>query len=218
MRQRVSSDSGSRTLITVAPGAEGRLVGLPLEEDVHRERAEEQKDAAGLDKSLTEAMRPGFEVVNAQGQVLASGLVGGDAVQVPAGNHTVRIKGRANASKPTAVKPKETATIAFKCGLSRSIASRWASITGCSATSPPSVSSIPAQRPHCHLRERQPPGGPAAEGVAARQQQHPVRPCLVDRTAAAALDRLFTVRGERPVVMGVHAAVFAALARRIRAW
>ena len=31
------------------------------------------KDAAGLDKSLTEALRPGFEVVNAQGQVLASG-------------------------------------------------------------------------------------------------------------------------------------------------
>ncbi len=52
------------------------------------------KDAAGLDKSLTEALRPGFEVVNAQGQVIASGLVGGDAVQVPAGNHTVRIKGR----------------------------------------------------------------------------------------------------------------------------
>ena len=38
------------------------------------------KDAAGLDKSLTEALRPGFEVVNAQGQVLASGIVGGEAV------------------------------------------------------------------------------------------------------------------------------------------
>ena len=71
------------------------------------------KDAAGLDKSLTEAMRPGFEVVNAQGQVLASGIVGGDAVPVPAGNHTVRIKGRANAAKPVIVKPKETASVAF---------------------------------------------------------------------------------------------------------
>ena len=69
------------------------------------------KDAAGLDKSLTEALRPGFEVVNAQGQVIASGLVGGDAVQVPAGNHTVRIKGRPNASKPVVVKPKETAKV-----------------------------------------------------------------------------------------------------------
>ena len=71
------------------------------------------KDAAGLDKSLTEALRPGFEVVNAQGQVLASGIVGGEAVAVPAGNHTVRIKGRANASKPAVVKPKETANVAF---------------------------------------------------------------------------------------------------------
>ena len=51
------------------------------------------KDAAGLDKSLTEALRPGFEVVNATGQVLASGIVGGEAVTVPAGNHTVRHQG-----------------------------------------------------------------------------------------------------------------------------
>jgi hypothetical protein len=71
------------------------------------------KDAAGLDKSLTEALRPGFEIVNAQGQVLAGGLVGGEPVQAPAGNHTVRIKGRANTSKPVVVKPKETTTVAF---------------------------------------------------------------------------------------------------------
>jgi hypothetical protein len=71
------------------------------------------KDAAGLDKSLTEAMRPGFEVVNAQGQVLASGIVGGEPVQVPAGNHTVRLKGRANASRPAVVKAKETANVVF---------------------------------------------------------------------------------------------------------
>jgi hypothetical protein len=71
------------------------------------------KDAPGLDQSLTEALRPGFEVVNAQGQVIASGLVGGDAVQVLAGNHTVRIKGRANASKPVVVKPKETSNVEF---------------------------------------------------------------------------------------------------------
>jgi hypothetical protein len=70
------------------------------------------KDAAGLDKSLIESLRPGFEVVNAQGQVLASGQVGGDAVPVPAGSHTVRMKGRA-ASKPVLVKPKETANVAF---------------------------------------------------------------------------------------------------------
>ncbi len=71
------------------------------------------KDAAGLDKSLTEALRPGFEVMNAQGQVLASGIVGGEAVLLPAGNHTVRIKGRQNASKSVVVKSKETASVAF---------------------------------------------------------------------------------------------------------
>ncbi len=71
------------------------------------------KDAAGLDKSLTEAMRPGFEVVNAQGQVLASGLVGGEAVAVPAGAHIVRLKGRPDARQPVNVKPKETAQIVF---------------------------------------------------------------------------------------------------------
>ena len=71
------------------------------------------KDAAGLDKSLTEALRPGFEVVNAQGQVLASGIVGGDPVTVSAGNHQVRIKGRANSAKPVVVKSKETSVIAL---------------------------------------------------------------------------------------------------------
>jgi hypothetical protein len=72
------------------------------------------KDAAGLDKSLTEALRPGFEVVNAGGQVLASGIVGGEAVTVPAGNHSVRLKARANAApKPVVVKSKETASVAF---------------------------------------------------------------------------------------------------------
>ena len=71
------------------------------------------KDAAGLDKALTSALRPGFEVVNAQGQVIASGIVGGDAVAAPAGNHTVRIKGRTDGGKPVTVKPKETASVSF---------------------------------------------------------------------------------------------------------
>ena len=71
------------------------------------------KDAAGLDKSLTDALRPGFEVVSAQGQLLGSGIVGGEAVPIAAGDHTVRIKGRANTSKPVSVKPKETVNIAL---------------------------------------------------------------------------------------------------------
>ncbi len=71
------------------------------------------KDAAGLDKALTAALRPGFEVMNAQGQVITSGIVGGDAVSAPAGNLTVRLKGRTDAGKPVVVKPKETASLAF---------------------------------------------------------------------------------------------------------
>lgn len=71
------------------------------------------KDAAGLEKSLAAALRPGFEVVNAQGQVIASGIVGGEAVAAPAGNHTVRIKGRSGAAQPVVVKPKETASVAL---------------------------------------------------------------------------------------------------------
>jgi hypothetical protein len=71
------------------------------------------KDAAGLQKSLEAALRPGFEVVNAQGQVLASGIVGGDAVATPAGDHTVRVRGRPEAGKPVTVKPKETTSVAL---------------------------------------------------------------------------------------------------------
>lgn len=69
------------------------------------------KDAGGLEKSLTAALRPGFEVVTAQGQVLASGIVGGEPVSVPAGDHSVRIKGRSDGGKAVTVKPKETASV-----------------------------------------------------------------------------------------------------------
>jgi hypothetical protein len=71
------------------------------------------KDAAGLDQALTDSLRPGFEVLNAQGQVIASGLVGGEAVSAPAGNHQVRIKGGNAAGKPVTVRPKETTNLAL---------------------------------------------------------------------------------------------------------
>lgn len=65
------------------------------------------KDGAGLNKALTAALQPAFEVVAAQGQVIAEGLVGGDPVRVPAGTHSLRIKG-ATAGAPITIKPKET--------------------------------------------------------------------------------------------------------------
>ena len=58
--------------------------------------------------------------------VLASGIVGGEAVQVPAGNHTVRIKGRANASKPAAVSRRKLRTSSSSyLALSRSTSTSW---------------------------------------------------------------------------------------------
>jgi hypothetical protein len=69
------------------------------------------KDAAGLDQALAEALRPSFEVLDAQGQVIASGMVGGEAVPVVAGSHTVRLKGATQPGKPVTVKPAETASL-----------------------------------------------------------------------------------------------------------
>ena len=58
-------------------------------------------------------MRPSFQVVNAQGQVIAAGLMGGEKVRVMPGNYTLRIKGQPNRTKPVAVRPKETAMVSF---------------------------------------------------------------------------------------------------------
>ncbi len=52
------------------------------------------KDAAGLSKALTESMRASFEVVTPQGQVVATGVTGGDPIGVMPGNYSVRIKGQ----------------------------------------------------------------------------------------------------------------------------
>jgi hypothetical protein len=69
------------------------------------------KDAAGLDTALLHAMRPGFEIVNAQGGIVAEGLAGGEPVRVMPGAYTVRLKGQPNRSQPVTVKPKETVTV-----------------------------------------------------------------------------------------------------------
>jgi hypothetical protein len=71
------------------------------------------KDAAGLDKALSQAMRSGFEIVNAQGQAVAEGLAGGEPVRVMPGNYNVRIKGQPNRAQPVTVRPKETAAVRF---------------------------------------------------------------------------------------------------------
>jgi von Willebrand factor type A domain-containing protein len=73
----------------------------------------EANDAAGLSNALAQAMRPGFEVLDAKGQVVAEGVTGPDKVKVLPGTYTVRLKGQKSAAKPVTVKQKETATVGF---------------------------------------------------------------------------------------------------------
>ena len=48
------------------------------------------RDAAGLDAGVQAAFRPAFEVVDASGQTVARGIVGGDAIELMPGSYTVR--------------------------------------------------------------------------------------------------------------------------------
>jgi hypothetical protein len=68
-------------------------------------------DAAGLNQAMAEAMKPAFEVLDSSGQVVAEGLVDGEAIRAPAGKLTVRIKREKTKSVPIVVKPKETSQV-----------------------------------------------------------------------------------------------------------
>jgi len=71
------------------------------------------RDAAGLDNALAQALRPGFEVLDAGGQVVAEGVAGGDAVRAMPGSYTVRIKGQPARSQAVTVKSRETSAVKF---------------------------------------------------------------------------------------------------------
>jgi hypothetical protein len=71
------------------------------------------KGAEALNEGMAKAMRPTFEVVDAQGAVVAEGLAGGDAVRVMPGNYTVRLAGRKGAGQSVTVKAKEKASVKF---------------------------------------------------------------------------------------------------------
>jgi hypothetical protein len=68
--------------------------------------------ATALNEAMAKAMRPGFEVVDAQGAIVAEGLAGGEPVRVLPGNYTVRLAGRKTGQSVT-VKAKEKATVKF---------------------------------------------------------------------------------------------------------
>ena len=69
--------------------------------------------AAALNEAMVKAMRPSFEVVDAQGTVVGEGLAGGEPVRVLPGNYTVRLAGRKGAGQSITVKPKEKTAVRF---------------------------------------------------------------------------------------------------------
>jgi hypothetical protein len=69
------------------------------------------KGAEALNDAMAKAMRPTFEVVDAQGAVVAEGLAGGDAVRVMPGNYTVRLAGRKGAGQSATVRAKEKTAV-----------------------------------------------------------------------------------------------------------
>ena len=67
-------------------------------------------DAAGLDAAVKAAFRSGYEVLDAAGQVLARGVVGGEAVELMPGSYTVRSGGRESKAD---IRDGETTTVAL---------------------------------------------------------------------------------------------------------
>lgn len=65
--------------------------------------------AAALNDAMAKAMRPSFEVVDAQGAVVAEGLAGGEAVRVLPGTYTVRLAGHKTGQSITVVASQTSA-------------------------------------------------------------------------------------------------------------
>lgn len=78
--------------------------------EVGRGRYFDARDAKGLQKAFSQAVRLPFEVVDAQGRLVAGGPVGGEPVSVPAGKYTVKLGGR---SQSVVVRSKALETVNF---------------------------------------------------------------------------------------------------------
>ena len=70
--------------------------------------------AAALNEGMAKAMRPSFEVVDAQGAVVGEGLAGGEPVRVMPGSYSVRLAGRKAAAQSVTVRAKEKSTVKFQ--------------------------------------------------------------------------------------------------------
>jgi len=69
------------------------------------------QNAASLDEAFSLAVKPRFEIVDAQKRVVAEGLVGGEPVNVLPGKYTVRLKGSRGRSHSATVSPNATTNV-----------------------------------------------------------------------------------------------------------
>jgi hypothetical protein len=73
----------------------------------------EARDAAGLERALALALRPAFDVLDANKRVVASGFAGDAPVQVMAGDYTVALKIAGGTSKPVTIQPGSVTAVTF---------------------------------------------------------------------------------------------------------
>jgi len=71
------------------------------------------RDAKSLNAAFTQAVRPAFELTDAQKNVVAKGLVGGDPVRVLPGTYAVTLKGHPGPPRSVTVRPRETSTVSY---------------------------------------------------------------------------------------------------------
>lgn len=71
------------------------------------------RDGKGLSAAFTQAVRPAFELTDAQKNVVAKGLVGGDPVRVLPGTYAVTLKGHQESARSVTVRPRETSTVSY---------------------------------------------------------------------------------------------------------
>jgi hypothetical protein len=71
------------------------------------------RDAKSLSAAFTQAVRPAFELTDAQKNVVAKGLVGGDPVRVLPGTYAVTLKGHHGPPRSVTVRPRETSTLSY---------------------------------------------------------------------------------------------------------
>ena len=71
------------------------------------------RDAAGLDKAMSQALQPAIELVDGKGQVVAQGLTGDAPLEAMPGAYTVRLKSQTARSSPVTVRAKETTSVSL---------------------------------------------------------------------------------------------------------